>query len=149
MAFLNTSSSTHPIWRVAGTVPRLPRYLKLAKALFDDETVPGARKAILGAALAYTVSPIDLVPGIIPVAGQLDDLAVLLLGVRQALAGCAPERAAAHLADAGLTEAVLEDDLRAVQGAASWLVGQTAAIGARAVSGGLRMLAGVARRGGK
>jgi uncharacterized membrane protein YkvA (DUF1232 family) len=137
----------HPIWRLAGTAKRLPRYLKLARDLFDDEAVPPGRKALLGAALAYTVSPIDLVPGFIPVAGQLDDLAVLLLGVRQALAACPPEAAEARLAGAGLTGAVLEDDLAAVEGAASWLISQTAAMGMRAVSGGLRALAGFARRG--
>ncbi|HVG97352.1 MAG TPA: YkvA family protein [Chloroflexota bacterium] len=138
----------HPIWRLAGTVGRLPRYLQLARSLFADENVPTGRKAVLGAALAYTISPIDLVPGVIPVAGQLDDLAVLLLGVRQALAGCPPEVAAGYLADAGLSAALLEDDLRSVQDAAKWLVGQTAAWGMRAVSGGLRALAGLSRRAG-
>jgi uncharacterized membrane protein YkvA (DUF1232 family) len=138
----------HPIWRVAGTAGRLPRYLKLARDLFEDERVPAARKAVLGAALAYTVSPIDLVPGVIPIAGQLDDLAVLLLGVRQALAGCPPEVAATYLSEAGLSAALVEDDLQAVQGAAKWLVGQTAAWGMRAVAGGLRALAGLSRRAG-
>jgi uncharacterized membrane protein YkvA (DUF1232 family) len=110
--------------------------------------VPAARKAVLGAALAYTISPIDLVPGIIPIAGQLDDLAVLLLGVRQALAGCPPQVAATYLDGAGLSAALVEEDLQAVQGAATWLVGQTAAWGMRAVAGGLRALAGLSRRAG-
>jgi uncharacterized membrane protein YkvA (DUF1232 family) len=138
----------HPIWRLTGTVGRLPRYLKLARDLFGDEQIPTRRKALLGAALVYTVSPIDLVPGVIPVAGQLDDLAVLLLGVRQALAACPPEAAAARLAGAGLSATLLEEDLQAVQGAATWLVGQTAAWGMRAVAGGLRALAGFSRRAG-
>ena len=138
----------HPIWRLAGTAGRLPRYLKLARDLFDDQQIPTGRKAVLGAALAYTISPIDLVPGVIPVAGQLDDLAVLLLGVRQALAACPPEAAAGYLSGAGLSAAQLEDDLQAVQDAAKWLVGQTAAWGMRAVAGGLRALAGLSRRAG-
>jgi uncharacterized membrane protein YkvA (DUF1232 family) len=143
----NGGPTGHPIWRLAGTGKRLPLYLKLARALFDDAEVPAGRKALLGAALAYTVSPIDLVPEFIPVAGQLDDLAVLLLGVRQALAACPPEVAEARLAEAGLTADDLEDDFKAVEGAASWLLSQTATMGMRAVSGGLRALAGFARRG--
>jgi uncharacterized membrane protein YkvA (DUF1232 family) len=140
------SNSSHPIWRLAGTIGRLPRYLGLARALAASDDVPPGRKALLGAALAYTVSPIDLVPGIIPVVGQLDDLAVLLLGVKQALGACPPETADRFLASAGLTAAVVEDDVAAVQGAASWIIGQTAAAGMRALSGGLRALAGVTRR---
>lgn len=138
----------HPLLRLAGTVGRLPRYVRLARALVADPVVPGGRKAVLGAALAYTVSPIDLVPGIIPVAGQLDDLAVLLLGLRQALAGCPADVAEGHLAAAGLTGATLEDDLHTVQGAAGWLLGKTATVALRAVSGSLRALAGAARRAG-
>jgi hypothetical protein len=71
---------------------------------------------------------------------------VLLLGVRQALGACPPETANRFLANAGLTAAVVEDDVAAVQGAASWIIGQTAAAGMRALSGGLRALAGVTRR---
>ena len=144
MSFLGNNS--HPIWRLAGTARRLPRYLNLARVLVAEDDLPPARRAVLGAALAYTVSPIDLVPGVIPVAGQLDDLAVLLLGVRQALGALPPGLADAHLSRAGLTAAHLEADLQAIQAAATWLIGQTAAMGMRAVSGGLRALAGVARR---
>jgi uncharacterized membrane protein YkvA (DUF1232 family) len=140
------SNNSHPIWRLAGTIGRLPRYLGLARALVASDDLPPGSKAVLGAALAYTVSPIDLVPGIIPVVGQLDDLAVLLLGVKQALGACPPETADRLLADAGLTAAVVDDDASAVQGAASWIIGQTAAAGMRALSGGLRALAGVTRR---
>lgn len=138
----------HPLLRLAGTARRLPRYLNLARALTAEPTMPAGRKAVLGAALAYTVSPIDLVPGFIPVAGQLDDLLVLLLGVRQALAGCEAAVAERHLAGADLTAATLEEDLHTVQEAVSWLVGKTTTAALRAVSGSLRALAGVARRAG-
>jgi uncharacterized membrane protein YkvA (DUF1232 family) len=140
---------THPLRRLASTASRLPRYLRLAHLLMDEGELPPGRKALLGAALAYTVSPIDLVPGIIPVAGQLDDLAVLLLGVRQALGACAPPERDRFLLRAGLSEATLDDDLENVQGAAAWLVGKTASWGMRAVAGTLRSLAGAARRAGE
>src|SRR5262245_55009121 len=63
---------------------RVPKYLKLAANLMRDDEVPAHAKALLAAGGAYTISPIDLVPGIIPVAGQLDDLIVLLLSIRTA-----------------------------------------------------------------
>jgi uncharacterized membrane protein YkvA (DUF1232 family) len=138
----------HPLMRLASTMSRLPRYLSLARALLADRVVAGPQKAILAAALAYTVSPIDLVPGFIPIAGQLDDLVVLLLGVRRALGACPPETARAHLADAGLSEDQLAADLVVVQRTAAWLFGKGAAAGLRAVSGSLRALAGAARRAG-
>jgi uncharacterized membrane protein YkvA (DUF1232 family) len=39
----------------------------------------GAERALIGGALLYFISPVDLVPDFIPVSGLLDDLAVLLL----------------------------------------------------------------------
>ena len=42
------------------------------------------RLFLILAALAYIVSPIDLIPDFIPVAGWADDLVVLLLALNQA-----------------------------------------------------------------
>ncbi|MCA8927528.1 MAG: DUF1232 domain-containing protein [Alphaproteobacteria bacterium] len=51
-----------------------------------DPRVPWLAKALVVLALAYALSPIDLIPDFIPVLGQLDDLvlvpAVVLLAVR-------------------------------------------------------------------
>ncbi|HUR16989.1 MAG TPA: YkvA family protein, partial [Candidatus Limnocylindrales bacterium] len=65
-------------------VKRLPRYAKLAWALARDPSLSRVRRAAVMAAAAYVVSPIDLVPGFIPVAGQLDDVAVALAAIRLA-----------------------------------------------------------------
>ena len=76
-----------PTERLMALVRRLPRYVRLAWRLGRDPRLcVGARVAVMGAA-AYLASPIDLVPGIIPVAGQLDDAAVALLALRFALRG--------------------------------------------------------------
>ena len=40
---------------------------------------PKLSKILLGAAIAYAVSPIDLIPDFIPVVGHLDDLVILPL----------------------------------------------------------------------
>jgi uncharacterized membrane protein YkvA (DUF1232 family) len=132
------------MWRLGATTGRLPRYLALAREVYADPAVVGARKAVLGAALAYTKA--DLVPEVIPVAGQLDDLAVLLLALRQALAGLPEDAATRYLEDAALSAALLDEDIEVVQGATGWLLGRAASVGMRGLAGSLRALAGAARR---
>ena len=58
------------------------RELKLMRRLLLDERVPLWQKAIPVAAAVYLVSPVDLIPDVLPVVGQLDDLAVLLGSMR-------------------------------------------------------------------
>lgn len=62
----------------AATVPNL---IKLLVRLTRDPRVPRRTKIVLGAALAYVVSPIDLVPDFIPVAGVADDVLLLAFAV--------------------------------------------------------------------
>jgi uncharacterized membrane protein YkvA (DUF1232 family) len=52
----------------------LPNLIKLLGRLLKDPRVPRRSKLLLGASLAYVVSPIDLLPEFIPVAGVLDDI---------------------------------------------------------------------------
>lgn len=59
----------------------------LLKDLAVDPRVPREDKLVAGAAAAYLVSPVDLVPGVIPALGQLDDLAVGVLATRRLLIG--------------------------------------------------------------
>lgn len=49
-------------------------------ALKDPRT-PLQAKIVGGAALAYLLSPIDLIPDFIPLAGQLDDLVIVPAGL--------------------------------------------------------------------
>ncbi len=58
---------------------------KRAKLLWDLFTKGGLTKtdkAILIVALLYCLSPIDVVPDVLPVVGWLDDLLVVLLSLR-------------------------------------------------------------------
>jgi uncharacterized membrane protein YkvA (DUF1232 family) len=47
------------------------------RAVWQHPRTPRASKWLLGLALAYFVSPIDLIPDWIPVLGQLDDLLIV------------------------------------------------------------------------
>ncbi len=68
----------------------IPDCLVLLKRLLGDSRVPRRRKALLVLLVAYLLSPIDLVPDFIPVAGQLDDALVAGLALRLALRGAPP-----------------------------------------------------------
>ncbi len=57
----------------------------LLKDLATDARVPLRDKIVAGAAAAYLVTPVDLVPDFIPVAGQLDDVLFGALALRYAL----------------------------------------------------------------
>jgi uncharacterized membrane protein YkvA (DUF1232 family) len=129
--------------RFVGVLARVPQYIKLGWLLMNDSTVSGVGKAALGGGLAYAISPIDPVPGFIPVLGQLDDLAVLLLAIRTALKSCPAEVADARLAEAGLSWAALERDLVTLRATTIWVATRG---GALAVRLGKTMLAKAAGR---
>jgi uncharacterized membrane protein YkvA (DUF1232 family) len=118
---------------------RLPRYLRLAWALLRDPRVPAPARRWLVAAGAYNLSPLDPIPGVIPVIGQLDDYAVLLLAIRKALRAVSPELRQAHLAPLDLTEAQVDADLQEIRR----IVGHLGRRAARGLWTGARFAAGV------
>jgi uncharacterized membrane protein YkvA (DUF1232 family) len=67
-----------------------PDCVILVRRLLADPRVPVGSRLALGAALVYLVSPIDLIPDFIPVAGQIDDALVLLLVLRHLLRSAGP-----------------------------------------------------------
>ncbi|HEY6609436.1 MAG TPA: YkvA family protein [Candidatus Limnocylindria bacterium] len=115
-----------PSARFGELIRRLPSYARLAWQLSRDDRLPPSRRAALVAGAAYLVSPIDLVPGFIPVAGQLDDAAAILLALRLALNGLPPADREQALADAGLAVGALERDLATVGALYAWLGRQAA-----------------------
>jgi uncharacterized membrane protein YkvA (DUF1232 family) len=54
---------------------------RLAWRLLQDGRTPLKAKLILGAALLYLVSPVNLLTEWVPILGQLDDIAVVTLGL--------------------------------------------------------------------
>lgn len=56
--------------------------LKVTWRLVRDERVPIYYKIIPFIAFAYVVSPFDFLPDLIPGLGQLDDIGIMLAGMR-------------------------------------------------------------------
>ncbi len=96
-------------------IKRLPAYARVAAAFARDPRVPAQAKASLAVGGLYLVSPIDLVPGFIPVFGQLDDLYVLLTAIQIAAKATPADVTAAHFKQAGITPANIETDLATVR----------------------------------
>lgn len=95
----------------AGMLKELVRNASLAWHLLLDPRVPALTKLLPVGALLYLLSPIDLVPDVLPVLGQLDDLLVIALGVRAFIALCPPELVRAYQSGAhGYKAAETADD---------------------------------------
>ncbi|MBP1706052.1 MAG: hypothetical protein H6Q36_1791 [Chloroflexi bacterium] len=126
---LTDGGDPFPRERFVALIGHLPRYLRLAVGLAGDPRLPRTRRAALLAAAAYLASPIDLIPGIIPVVGQLDDLAVALFALRTALRALDPVTRGQQLAAAGLAPEDLDTDLDGLGQMAGWLARRGIAIG--------------------
>jgi uncharacterized membrane protein YkvA (DUF1232 family) len=74
----------------------IPDCLVLCRRLLADPRVPRRARYALALVVAYLALPFDLVPDMIPVAGQLDDALVLALGLRLVLRAAGAEVVAEH-----------------------------------------------------
>jgi len=90
---------------------RAPTYARLVWALLRDRRVPLQQKLILVAVAGYLVFPIDLIPDFIPVLGQLDDLAVVLLGLDFFIRSAPPDIVDEHLAKIAQDQDELRRDI--------------------------------------
>jgi uncharacterized membrane protein YkvA (DUF1232 family) len=64
-------------WKTIGR--RFKQELKVYRLVLQDDRTPKLAKWLLGIALAYALSPIDLIPDFVPILGHLDDLVILPL----------------------------------------------------------------------
>src|SRR2546426_455072 len=96
---------------VVGLIRRLPTYIRLVWALLRDSRVPGRQKLILAGIGAYLVLPLDLIPDFVPVLGQLDDLAVVLLGLDLFVRSAPEAIVAEHLAKISQDQDQLRRDI--------------------------------------
>jgi uncharacterized membrane protein YkvA (DUF1232 family) len=73
------------------------RQVRLAWRLFWDQRVPLWTKLIPPIALGYVLFPIDIIPDVAVGLGQLDDVAVLLLGLKLFIELAPPDVVREHL----------------------------------------------------
>ena len=63
----------------------VPNLVRLFRGLLRDTRVPLVSKIVVGIAVVWLISPIDLVPEFVPVLGPLDDVIVAVLALRHVL----------------------------------------------------------------
>ncbi|MBX3031303.1 MAG: DUF1232 domain-containing protein [Chloroflexi bacterium] len=103
------------LWPFMPIVARAPLYGRLIVELMLDRRVPASRKALLGLALAYVASPIDLVPDFIPVISRLDDVAALVISLDLLLEGVPREVLIEKMYQLGIDGRELERDMASVR----------------------------------
>jgi len=102
------SSSRGPKWLLD-----LFKSFRLAWHLLRDPSVPIGFKLIPLGALLYVLFPADFIPDLVPVLGQMDDLTVILLGLKLFIDACPPITVEKHRAQMSSVEAsyrVVEDE---------------------------------------
>jgi uncharacterized membrane protein YkvA (DUF1232 family) len=76
---------------VLGTIRQLPNYLKLLFGLMRDSRVSTVDKLLVAGAIAYVLTPIDLIPDFIPFLGEVDDVFLLLTSLQRLIANAGRE----------------------------------------------------------
>jgi uncharacterized membrane protein YkvA (DUF1232 family) len=74
----------------------VPDCVVLFRRLLADRRISRWRRLLLALVLIYLVTPIDLVPDFIPIAGALDDAIVVAVALRAVLHGAGPVHVREH-----------------------------------------------------
>jgi uncharacterized membrane protein YkvA (DUF1232 family) len=83
---------------LAGTIRQIPAYLRLLGGLLTDGRVSRLDKLMVVGAIAYIVTPIDLIPDFIPFLGQVDDVYLLVLSLTRLISNAGLPVLGAHWA---------------------------------------------------
>jgi uncharacterized membrane protein YkvA (DUF1232 family) len=98
-------------------IRQLPHYLRLLGGLLIDRRVSLLDKALVAGAIAYIVSPLDLVPDFVPFLGQVDDVFLLMASIERLVANAGEDVVYDHWrGDPAELDAL---DVRGVLGAAT------------------------------
>jgi uncharacterized membrane protein YkvA (DUF1232 family) len=76
---------------VMRTIRQIPSYLRLLGGLITDRRVSRLDRALVIAAFAYIVSPVDFIPDLIPFLGEVDDVFLLMLALQRLLERAGPQ----------------------------------------------------------
>lgn len=68
---------------VMHVITQIPAYLRLLVGLISDRRVSRVDRLLVIAAIAYIVSPFDLVPDLVPFLGQVDDVFLLMTALQR------------------------------------------------------------------
>lgn len=98
-------------WPFLPVATRAPIYGRLVLELALDGRVPWSRKAILGLAAAYVISPIDVVPDYVPFISRLDDVVVTIVALDLFLEGVPRELMIEKMYTLGIDGRELERDM--------------------------------------
>ena len=74
----------------------LPDLASLLRDLLRDPRVPRGSRILVGFAIAWVLSPIDVLPEFLPVIGPLDDLIVVALVLRHLVKRAGPDIVREH-----------------------------------------------------
>jgi len=102
-------------WPFLPLASRAPIYGRLIAELAVDGRVPWSRKAILGIAVAYVMSPIDLIPDFIPFISRVDDVMVTIIAIDLFLEGVPRELMIEKMYTLGIDGRELERDMEAAR----------------------------------
>jgi uncharacterized membrane protein YkvA (DUF1232 family) len=93
----------------------IPNFLKLLYRLFKDSRVPKAEKALLVGAIVYVISPLDLIPDVIPFVGEVDDLYFVALTLLRLFNRAPDDAIREHWDGGGDLPRILDGIVRAAQ----------------------------------
>ena len=71
-------------------IKRFFKQFRIIRRAIVHPQVPWYAKAVAGCAFLYVISPIQLIPDFIPIVGQMDDVLVVILGIKF-LRRCVPQ----------------------------------------------------------
>ena len=101
-------------------INQLPQFLGLLWGLFTDARVAMMDKVLVAGAIAYIVTPMDMLPDFIPFLGEVDDVYLLVLALRRLMENAGRKVLLSHWS--GDPEALRTLNLRVVIAAAAFFL---------------------------
>ncbi len=95
----------------ASRIVVIPKFVKLLYGLFRDSRVPRYLKVLTAGSIAYVALPFDFLPDFVPVAGAMDEIAVIFLILIEYMKYCPPEVFVEHWNECMGDDFDIESDL--------------------------------------